>query len=66
MLENQIFNLFNEFRELVDTFSIEWGFHVTRYGLYMRCNQSSNPPSKTLKRRKRLSIKCNYQWMIKF
>ena len=35
---NQMFNLFNEFRELLDTFSIEWGFRVTRYGLYMRCN----------------------------
>ena len=35
---NQIFNLFNEFKELLDTFSIEWGFCVTRYSLYMRYN----------------------------
>ena len=35
---NQIFNSFNEFKELFDTFSIEWGFRVTRYCLYMRYN----------------------------
>ena len=63
---NQIFNSFNEFKELLDTFSIEWGYLITRYGLYMRCNQSGNPPSNLLKERKRSSIKCNCNWVIKF
>ena len=40
---NKISNSFNEFRELLDTFPIEWGFCVSRYGLYVRCNQTGNP-----------------------
>ena len=32
----------------------------------MRCNRSGKPPSNAIKQRKRSSIKCNCEWVIKF